>query len=199
MSDAAAAKQAWRSRIRSARLARTQAERAMAAEAIAEHGGYLLRGLSEGLPLLTAAYLSMEAEPGTEPLIARAHADHDAVWLPRINGEQLDWVAYRPGTPLEPGPFGIREPHGPAMGAPGLLGLDVMFVPGLAVDEHGNRLGQGGGYYDRMLSTLPRHEAGGPLLVVVLFDDEIIPEVPVDDHDRRMDMALTPSGVLDLG
>lgn len=198
-SAAGATKDAFRSRIRAARRARTAQERDRAADAIAEHAGHLLRSLSGDMPLLVAAYLSLPTEPGTDPLIARAHADHDAVWVPRVEGEDLAWVSYRPGTPVRTGAFGTREPEGPAVRPGDLVGMDVMFVPALAVDEMGRRLGQGGGYFDRMLATFPRHADGGPLIVAVLFDDEVLPEVPIEDHDCCVDVALTPSGLLDLG
>lgn len=196
---AGAAKDALRARIRAARRQRPVVEREQAAASIAEHAGHLLRSLSGDMPLLVAAYLSMATEPGTDPLIARAHSDHDAVWVPRVEGEDLAWVAYRPGTPVHRGPFGAREPEGPAVRPVDLVGMDVMFVPALAVDESGRRLGQGGGYFDRMLATFPRHIDGGPLIVVVVHDDEVLPEVPVEDHDCCVDLALTPSGLLDLG
>lgn len=198
-SAAGATKDAFRSRIRAARRARTAQERDRAADAIAEHAGHLLRSLSGDMPLLVASYLSLPTEPGTDPLIARAHADHDAVWVPRVEGEDLAWVAYRPGTPVHTGAFGTREPQGPAVRPGDLVGMDVMFVPALAVDEMGRRLGQGGGYFDRMLAAFPRHVDGGPLIVAVLFDEEVLPEVPVEDHDCCVDVALTPSGLLDLG
>ena len=71
-----------------------------------------------------------------------------------------------------------------------------MFVPGLAVDRFGHRLGQGGGYYDRTLASVRSRADGGPLLVIVLFDDEVLDEVPYEPHDCRVDAALTPSGVV---
>ncbi len=194
-----AAKDALRSRIRASRRARSAQDRDRAAVAIAEHAGHLLRSLSGDMPLLVATYLSLPTEPGTDPLIARAHADHDAVWVPRVEGKDLAWVSYRPGTPVQMGPFGTREPEGPAVRPADLVGMDVMFVPALAADEMGRRLGQGGGYFDRMLAPFPRHIDGGPLIVVVLFDDELLREVPVEDHDCCVDLALTPSGLLDLG
>ena len=109
------------------------------------------------------------------------------------------WVAYRPHTSLHPGPLGIREPAGPPAAAFELDGLDVLLIPGLAVDGGGRRLGQGGGYYDRMLAGIDPHRDGGPLRVVVLFDDEIVDGVPADDHDAGVDAALTPSGYVPFG
>lgn len=199
VTDPSAEKQRLRRTIRASRDARTTQERRAAADAIAEHGGYLLRGLSGQMPLLVAAYLSTDSEPGTDSLIARAHDDNDAVWVPRVTGDGLEWAAYRRTTEVTPGPFGIREPAGPAVRPDDLVGLDVMFVPGMAVDERGHRLGHGGGFYDRVLSTFPRNNEGGPLIVIVLYDDEILTHVPTEEHDCCVDVALTPAGLIDLG
>lgn len=192
-------KTALRRDLRARRAARCEAERAAAAQGIAAEGASLLRGLADGMPLLIAAYLSLPTEPGTDPLIEQAQTDHDAIWVPRVADEALDWVALHRSTPLAEGAFGIREPVGTAVRSEDLVGLDVMFVPALAVDEQGRRLGQGGGYYDRLLQSFPRNSRGGPLLVAVVFDDEVIDEVPVEDFDCTVDVALTPSGILDLG
>jgi len=66
-------------------------------------------------------------------------------------------------------------------------------VPALAVDRSGHRLGRGGGFYDRWLPSTP----GGSVLAVV-FDEEVIEHVPREPHDRTVDAALTPSGVVPL-
>ena len=196
---AAAQKEELRQRIRRSRAARTPEQRGADAQGLAEHATYLMRSLGEAKPLLMACYLAKDVEPGTDPLIARAHGDHAAVWVPRVRGDDLEWVAYRPGTPVAIGRFGVREPEGHAIRPADLLGLDLLLVPGMAVDPAGRRLGQGGGFYDRLLATLPRNDEGGPLVVVVLHDDELVDHVPTDDWDRRVDVALTPSGLHDLG
>ena len=72
MSSTSTAKAKLRSTLRAARSERTEADRADAAEAIAQHGVDLLRGLSRDMPLLVATYLSMPTEPGTDALIALA-------------------------------------------------------------------------------------------------------------------------------
>ncbi len=115
---------------------------------------------------------------------------------PASSDGTCEWVDLRADTVLDRGPLGIREPRGTGLGAAALADLDLMLVPGLAVDRSGNRLGQGGGYYDRTLATVPSHADGGPLLVIVLFDDEVLDEVPYEPHDRRVDAALTPSGII---
>jgi 5-formyltetrahydrofolate cyclo-ligase len=67
-----------------------------------------------------------------------------------------------------------------------------VLVPGLAVSGSGDRLGQGGGCYDRALARVP---AGTPV-AVVLYDDEVGLAVPTDPHDVPVGFALTSSGVV---
>jgi 5-formyltetrahydrofolate cyclo-ligase len=64
-----------------------------------------------------------------------------------------------------------------------------VLVPGLAADRQGRRLGRGAGYYDR---TLPLAAPATPL-VVVLYDEELLAEVPVGPHDRSVTAAITPA------
>jgi 5-formyltetrahydrofolate cyclo-ligase len=181
-----------RTTVRAARTARTSAERARAADAIAVNALTLL----PGQPGSISAYLSLPTEPGTDPLVAAVHATGHAIRVPRIVGKGLHWVALGPDSVLDTGPLGIREPQGPALDPRDLATLDVMFVPGLGVDRAGRRLGQGGGYYDRTLAAVPSHAAGGPLLVIVLFDDEVRDAIPFEPHDCRVDAAVTPSGIV---
>jgi 5-formyltetrahydrofolate cyclo-ligase len=181
-----------RATIRAARTLRTPAERAAAADAIAAHALSLL----PVQPGSVSAYLSLPNEPGTDALVSAVQSAGHAIRVPRITGRDLQWVALLPDSALVPGPLGIREPQGEALDARGLWALDVMFLPGLAVDRSGWRLGQGGGYYDRALASVPAHADGGPLLVVVLHDDEVFDRVPHESHDRRVDAAVTPSGIV---
>jgi len=85
-------------------------------------------------------------------------------------------------------------------GAAGLAasGCAVVLVPALAIDRAGFRLGQGGGYYDRLLADVPRHADGGPLLVAVVHDDELLDALPHEPHDRPVDAVLTPTAYLPL-
>ena len=180
-----------RAAIRATRAARSLEARTADAHAIAAHALSMLPSQRSSV----SAYLSLPTEPGTDPLVAAAHAAGHAIRVPRITGRDLQWVDLPPDAVLVPGPLGIREPQGDALDPHGLSGLDVMFLPGLAVDRSGRRLGQGGGYYDRALASVPSHADGGPLLAVVLFDDEVLDEVPHESHDRRVDLAVTPGGI----
>ena len=180
-----------RSQVRAARSARSDGEREAAARGLAAHA----LGLLPGPRSRVSAYLSLPTEPGTDPLVERLLGDGHTVVVPRIDGRRLDWVQMAPDADLRRGPMGIREPMGPALPVGALADLDVLFLPGLAVDRIGVRLGQGGGYYDGELADVPRHVDGGPVRALCLFDDELLAEVPHDDHDARADCVVTPSGI----
>jgi 5-formyltetrahydrofolate cyclo-ligase len=84
--------------------------------------------------------------------------------------------------------MGLLEPVD-RLGVDAVATADVVVVPGLAVSLAGERLGQGGGSYDRALGRVP---VGTPV-VICLYDDEVGLDVPVDDHDRPVTAAVTPT------
>jgi len=192
--DGPVSKSEVRARIRASRRDRSEQAQADAARLLADQA----QSLVGSEPAHVSAYLSLPGEPGTDPLLAALHAGRHHVLVPRITGRTLLWIDLHPDSELVAGPMGIREPTGPAQDAAVLASLDVMFIPGLAVGRNGRRLGQGGGYYDRTLAALPGHHAGGPLIVVVLHDDEVLDSVPFEEHDCVVDAVLTPSGVIRL-
>ncbi len=65
--------------------------------------------------------------------------------------------------------------------------IDVIIVPGLAFDPRGNRLGRGGGYYDRFLPRLRQNAVS----VGLAFDQQIVDAIPVDDRDVSVDLVVT--------
>jgi 5-formyltetrahydrofolate cyclo-ligase len=89
----------------------------------------------------------------------------------------------------------LLEPPGPRLGPDAVATADVVLVPGLAVSRAGMRLGRGGGSYDRALGRVPV----GTFTCVLLYDDEVGVEVPVEAHDRPVGFAASPSGVVRLG
>ena len=71
---------------------------------------------------------------------------------------------------------------------------DIVFTPALAFDRRGGRLGQGGGYYDRTIAAL---RAVRPVLVIGLaYAAQELPEIPMDEHDQRLDAILTETGFI---
>jgi 5-formyltetrahydrofolate cyclo-ligase len=113
------------------------------------------------------------------------HARGHAVLLPQTTprGQALLFRLWHPGCPMMREAFGTERPDGP-VAVP-----DVIFVPLLAFDRHGNRLGYGGGYYDRTLSALPHAEAIG-----FGYAAQCVAEVPAGPHDRRLTAVFTEAG-----
>ncbi len=99
-------------------------------------------------------------------------------------------------TDIVVGRYSLREPRADLL--PLALGdLDVVIVPGLAFDSTGARLGRGGGLYDRLLARVAGLPAGNrPVSVGVCVDEQVVEKVPVEAHDLRVDMILTPTTIL---
>ncbi|MGW6055249.1 5-formyltetrahydrofolate cyclo-ligase [Streptomyces sp. NPDC055189] len=146
-----------------------------------------------------AAYVSVGSEPGTRALLDALHARGTRVLLPVLLADNdLDWAAYAGAGSLarvqRPGKMELLEPSGAPLGPDAVVAADAVLLPGLAVDEHGMRLGRGGGSYDRVLARLGRAGAD-PALVVLLYDTEVVGRVPREPHDKPVHAVVTPSGV----
>lgn len=142
-----------------------------------------------------AAYVSVGSEPGTGLLLDALVAAGKRVVVPVLRPDNdLDWTLYTGPASLAPASRGLLEPAGARLGVDAVRSADVVIVPGLAVSTSGDRLGRGGGSYDRALARVP---AGTPV-AVVLYDDEVGLAVPTDPHDVRVGFVLTGRGVLDL-
>ena len=131
-----------------------------------------------------------EIEPGHGRLPAAFTQLGARILLPVVppQGRELAW-AVDTGR-LAPGRFGLLEPVGPRLGPTAIGTADVVVLPALAVARDGVRLGRGGGYYDRAL----QHVRPDAALVALLFDDELLDELQVEEHDRRVTAVVTPSG-----
>lgn len=126
---------------------------------------------------------------GTRVLLPVARRDADGVPLP------MQWGQYQPGE-LVPAHLGLQEPQEPWLPAEAVADATVVFVPALAVDRTGARLGRGAGFYDR---TLPLAGQAARLAAVVR-DDELVDEIAAEPHDVSMTHAFTPGrGLVELG
>ena len=127
-------------------------------------------------------------EPDISALLDEAWRAGKTVALPRSDpltgGYLAAVVADR--SRLSPGRFGVLEPDAGCPGVP-LNQLDFAFVPGVAFDLVGRRLGRGKGFYDRLLAEVRGHKCG------VAFDAQIVAQVPEEPHDIRVDSILTPT------
>jgi 5-formyltetrahydrofolate cyclo-ligase len=135
---------------------------------------------------VVAAFVPLAEEPGPRD----PHSTRFSVLLPvLLPDNDLDWAVF--DGALTPGRFGLREPVGPRLGVSAVLDADLLLVPALAVDPLGRRLGRGGGSYDRVLARV----AGAVPALAVVDEAEVVPAVPVEPHDRRVQGYLTPAGV----
>ncbi len=184
-----------RAQIRAQRAATARGIHADRDAAIARNAETLFGSKPPGARI--ACYLSAPTEPGTNALV-RALLDHGfEVIAPRVRGSHLDWAVVTAASSFETGSFGIREVTGPSVGldTEPLRSAELIFVPALAIDHHGVRLGQGGGFYDRTLEPLVTGPAEGPLLVGVINQDELYDELPAEDHDRLVAAALSQASI----
>ncbi len=140
---------------------------------------------------IVAGYWPMADEFDDRPFLAHfADRGHDCV-LPVITakGEPLMFRRWRAGDELVANRLGIEEPGADAPA----LDPSVVLVPLLAFDGEGNRLGYGGGFYDRSLAKL--RERGPVLAIGVAFAGQAMDEVPHGPNDQRLDWIVTEEGV----
>lgn len=128
-------------------------------------------------------------EPNVWLLLDEALSAGKTVALPSFVSATNTYVARRvtePARDLVVGKFGIREVAevSPEMA---VNQLDLVLVPGIAFDPHGNRLGRGKGFYDRLLAAVRGTKCG------VAFDEQLVERVPVGPLDIRLNCILTPT------
>lgn len=134
-----------------------------------------------------ACYLPFGDEPDTELFLDWALDNDIEVLLPvSKNDGSLDWVIFDGSS--KPGLFGFNEADG-QLTQP--KDVDLVFVPALAISRSGTRLGKGKGFYDRALPTFEPL----PPVIAVIYEDELVDQLPSESHDRPVDAAITPSGI----
>ena len=144
-----------------------------------------------------ASYMSVGTEPGTRGLIFALWKRGTYVLLPvLLEDGDLDWATYEGPDSLVPGPRGLLQPTEARRGVTAVTSADVVIVPALAVDGTGRRLGRGGGSYDRALARV----GTAVLTVALLYDGELIAQVPADARDQPVRAAAMPrQGISRLG
>ena len=136
-----------------------------------------------------AAYVSVGTEPPTSGLIYALWKRGTYVLLPLLLPDfDLDWASYEGPDSLAPGPRGLLQPTEAPRGVHAVTSADLVIVPALAVDRRGRRLGRGGGSYDRALARV----GGAVPTVALIYDDELLDEVPAGPHDQPVRMVAQP-------
>jgi 5-formyltetrahydrofolate cyclo-ligase len=179
----------YRRRLRSTLPPRTAATRRRSAERVAArwaHWTRFRRARHVGL------YVPYDWEMDTSPLLDLCRRLGKHVSAPALD-ETMGRLRFLP-WPTSPGDWrrnvrGFREPVSAA--DPAAPPLDLLVVPGTAFTAVGERLGAGGGYYDRFLADHPRLTTVG-----LAFDEQVVPWLPTGGHDRRMDAVATPGRLI---
>lgn len=166
------------------------AAREAAHEAIGRHLIALVERVTAqlGRAPLVGVYAATPAEASARAFEAHWLAAGRPLHWPLVDGAGLRFVSSTHDA-LAPGFRGILEP--PA-DAPMLdpRQLEVLLVPGLGFTAEGWRIGQGGGFYDRLLAR----EGVDPVTIGVAYQIQVLPELPLDAHDRRVDHVVTEAG-----
>jgi 5-formyltetrahydrofolate cyclo-ligase len=186
---AALRKRALRAELRERRQNLTSTERSSATDGLTRN----LVDLATDLSVRSvAAYLSTSNEPDTRPFVNWAHEQGMRVLLP-ISREDglLDWTTGDGESETE-GLYGMPEAVGELLGPIAINDVDLIVVPAAAVDQTGMRMGWGRGYFDKTLGSMEKC----PPVYAVLFDGELLDEVPRERHDQPVDGAVTPTRIV---
>ena len=148
-----------------------------------------------------AFYLANDGELNPSELILYAWQEKKLVYLPVLhpfNKNTLVFVEYTPKSEMRPNRFDIMEPVLECHLICPVEELDVIFTPLVAFDKHGNRMGMGGGFYDRTLAPItklpPLHQ---PQIIGLAHDCQECPAIPIANWDIPLQNILTPTRLLD--
>ncbi|BAO43091.1 5-formyltetrahydrofolate cyclo-ligase [Thiolapillus brandeum] len=146
-----------------------------------------------------ALYLAADGELDPLPVLRKACAMGKHCYLPVLHPvrEQSLWfVRWQPGEALHPNRYGIAEPRWKPQGLVKPWALDLVLMPLVAFDEQGNRMGMGGGYYDRSFAwRFHRHFWKGPELVGYAYELQKLTRIRASKWDVPMDAIVTESTV----
>jgi 5-formyltetrahydrofolate cyclo-ligase len=190
--DLAPQKRALRAELRERRRNLTRDERASASEGLTER---LIALTRETGARSVSCYLSAVDEPNTRPFVNWARAEGVRVLFPisRTDG-LLDWTTATDDEEEVLGVAGMPEPVGELLGPIAINDVDLIIVPAASVDASGMRLGWGRGYYDKTLGSMERC----PPVYGVIFDSELVDEVPRERHDQAIDGVVTPTRTVEF-
>ncbi|WP_246824041.1 5-formyltetrahydrofolate cyclo-ligase [Rothia sp. HMSC068E02] len=158
---------------------------------------HILEAVAQRLhsPGTIAAYLPTKSEPPIIEALTRLHKDGHRILVPVVRpGRKLAWVHWDPAVEHPLSPMGIPEPEGEEQDERAFVDADLRLIPALAFDAGGHRLGQGGGYYDRIIPLLSAQQLEEQSIGIV-FSDEIYEAVPYDQWDAILPVILTERGI----
>ncbi|QYJ87942.1 5-formyltetrahydrofolate cyclo-ligase [Shewanella mesophila] len=146
-----------------------------------------------------ALYLTNDGELDTKPLIEALWQRRIEVYLPRLHpftAGNLIFLAYTPSSKMTKNSLGIWEPKLDIREMRCACEIDLIITPLVAFDNEGNRMGMGGGFYDRTLANW--QTSGRPLPVGYAHDCQRVERLPTQHWDVPLPIIVTPSGVLSI-
>jgi 5-formyltetrahydrofolate cyclo-ligase len=144
------------------------------------------------IPLL---YMNLPHEVPTQRILEWCFAQNKIVVLPAFGKEKRTMTLMKIDDiekDLRPGPRGVLEPNPERCKRVPIDQVDIAVIPGIAFDEKGGRIGSGHGYYDRLIPKL----AVTTRKVSLIFEDHIIPQVPMESHDKYVDIVITDQRII---
>jgi 5-formyltetrahydrofolate cyclo-ligase len=139
-------------------------------------------------------YIGVNGEASCTEFIKNAYTRKKRIFVPVLRKNEMKFYRLFPESELQNNQFGIPEPIPTEKSLIPTQNLSVILVPLLAFDPSGNRLGMGGGYYDKLLSfTKRRDKFRRPLLIGMAYDFQRVDEMIVNDWDIPMHIIITES------
>lgn len=148
-----------------------------------------------------ALYTTQDGELSTQGLIQHLWENNKSVYLPVLHPfsrGHLLFLRYQATTPMQRNCFNILEPVLDCSGVCPVRELDVLFTPLVAFDDKGNRLGMGGGFYDRALAALSTEQSPTPKIVGLAHDIQKTENLPVEAWDIPLSYVQTPTRLYDF-
>ena len=144
---------------------------------------------------ISLLYVNNEHEVLTGDILKRAYVYNKIVVLPAYNTENFEMELKKVDNlekDLHPGPRDILQPDESRCKVVPIDKIDIAIIPAVALDEKGGRVGSGKGYYDRLIPRL----AITTRKVALAFEAQIIPQVPIESHDKHVDIIITENRVI---
>jgi 5-formyltetrahydrofolate cyclo-ligase len=140
-------------------------------------------------------YIENPNEVKSAEIIRRTFDQNKIVVLPLVKTDTKKFKLFKIddfAIDLKPGQNGILQPDPGRCRTVPIDCIDIAIVPGIAFDEKGGRIGSGDGYYDRLIPHLPVTTRK----VALALDYQIIPQVPIDSHDKHVDIIITDKRII---
>jgi 5-formyltetrahydrofolate cyclo-ligase len=140
-------------------------------------------------------YIHSDSEVQTGNILKRAYDYNKIVVLPAFDTENFEMTLMKVDAlekDLHQGPRGILEPDKTRCKVVPIEKIDIAIIPAVALDEKGGRIGSGEGYYDRLIPRL----AITTRKVALALENQIIPQVPIESHDKHVDIIITEDRVI---